>query len=127
MAEACRTLDPVLLIKLVPGPDRVVIEQQRLGDQLTAHAFVQQHQRVGAPRQPVLGQAVAGQLNQVVARFAVQDSQGGSSMNQNRLSRRWQAVFPDFRRVGVYDKIILAARASTRANEPARTSMYPTR
>ena len=74
MAEACRTLNPVLLIKLVPGPDRVVIEQKRLGDRLTAHAFVQQHQRVGAPRQPVLGQAVAGQLNQVVARFTVQEA-----------------------------------------------------
>jgi hypothetical protein len=24
-------------------------------------------------------------------------------MKQNRLNRGWQAVFPDFRRVGVYD------------------------
>jgi hypothetical protein len=28
MAEACQTLDPVLLIELVPGPDRVVVDQQ---------------------------------------------------------------------------------------------------
>jgi len=28
MAEACQTLDPVLLIELVPGPDRIVVENR---------------------------------------------------------------------------------------------------
>jgi hypothetical protein len=49
MAEARQTLDPVFLVQLVPGSDRVVVKQQHIGDRLTAHAFVQQHQRVGAP------------------------------------------------------------------------------
>jgi hypothetical protein len=81
MAEARQSLNPVFLIKLVPGSDRVVVEQQRLSDRLTAHASVQQHQRVGAARQAVRGRTVAGQLNQVDARAAVQEARAdhGSS------------------------------------------------
>jgi hypothetical protein len=74
MAEARQTFDPVFLIELVPGPDGVAVEQQHFGDRLTAHAFVQQHQRVGAASQAVRGRTVAGQLNQVAARFAVQEA-----------------------------------------------------
>ena len=32
MAEARQTLDPVFLIELIPGSDRVVVEQQHVGD-----------------------------------------------------------------------------------------------
>ena len=74
MAKARQTLDPVFLIQLIPSPDRVVVEQQHLGNRLTAHAVVQQHQRVGAPRQAVRSRAIARQLNQVAARFAVQEA-----------------------------------------------------
>jgi hypothetical protein len=36
--------------------------------------LVQQQQRIGAAGQPVLGGTVAGQLNQVASRFAVQEA-----------------------------------------------------
>jgi hypothetical protein len=74
VVEARQALDTIFLIQLVPGPDRVVVQKQHLGDRLTAHAVVQQHQRVGAARQPVRGGPVAGQLDQVVSRFGVQEA-----------------------------------------------------
>ena len=74
MAEARQTLDPVLLIEVVPGPDCVAVQKQHFGDRLTAHSLVQQQQRIGAAGQPVLGGTVAGQLNQVASRFAVQEA-----------------------------------------------------
>jgi hypothetical protein len=67
VAEAGQALDPVFLIPLIPSPDRVVVEEQHLGDQRTTHPLVQQHQRVGAPRQPMHGGAVTGQFDQVAA------------------------------------------------------------
>src|SRR5271167_2670602 len=73
MAEARQTLDPVLLIQLVPQPDCVVVKQQHFSDRLTAQFIVQQCQRVGAAGQAMLGGTVAGQLNQVASRFAIQE------------------------------------------------------
>ena len=96
MAEARQTLDPVFLIELIPGPDRVVVEQQHLGDRLTAHAFVQQHQRVRAPRQPVRSRTVARQLNQVAARFAVQEAAADHPSKQNRFAPRLAREFSGF-------------------------------
>jgi hypothetical protein len=54
MAEARQTLDPVLLIQLVPQPDCVVVKQQHFSDRLTAQSIVQQYQRVGATGQAML-------------------------------------------------------------------------
>jgi hypothetical protein len=71
MAEACKTIDPVLLVELVPGSDRVIVEKQHLGYGFATHAVVQQHQRIRAPRQPVSGRAIPRQLDQIAARFAV--------------------------------------------------------
>ena len=65
MVEARQALDPVFLIQLVPSPDRIIIEEQHLRDAGTAHPVVQQHQRVGASRQPVCRGAVTGQFDQV--------------------------------------------------------------
>ena len=48
--------------------------QRYFSDRLTAHSFVQQHQRIGTAGQPVRGGTVASQLNQVAARFAVQEA-----------------------------------------------------
>ena len=95
-AEARQTFDPVLLIELVPAPDCVAVEQQYFSDRLTAHSFVQQHQRIGTAGQPVRGGTVASQLNQVAARFAVQEARVGSWMKQNRLTVDWQGLYPDF-------------------------------
>jgi hypothetical protein len=61
VAETRQTFDPVLLIQLVPGSDRVIVEKQHLGDSRTTHSIVKQHQGIGAPRQPVRGRAVTRQ------------------------------------------------------------------
>src|SRR5579863_2442794 len=73
MTEARQALDPVLLIELVPGPDRIVVEKQHLRYRFATHAIVQQHQRIRPPRQPVCSRPVTRQLDQVAARFAVQE------------------------------------------------------
>jgi hypothetical protein len=73
MAEARQTLDPVLLIQLVPQPDCVVVKQQHFSDRLTTQSIVQQYQRVGAASQAMLGGTVPGQINEVASRFAIQE------------------------------------------------------
>jgi hypothetical protein len=72
MAEARETLDPIFLIQLIPGPDRVLVEKQHLGYGFATHAIVEQHQRIRTPRQTVRSRTVARQLNQVATRFVVQ-------------------------------------------------------
>ena len=41
VAKTRQALDPILLIQLMPGPDRVVVQIQDLRHRLTAHAVVQ--------------------------------------------------------------------------------------
>ena len=68
MTEARQTLDPVLLIEVVSGPDCVAVQKQHFRDRLTAHSLLQQQQRIRAAGQAVLGGTVAGQINQVASR-----------------------------------------------------------
>src|ERR1019366_3772175 len=74
ITKAGQTFDPVLLIQLVPGSDRVVVQKQHLGDGRAAHANVQQDQRVGSTGQAVRNGTVAGQLDQIAAGFAVEEA-----------------------------------------------------
>ena len=90
MAEARQTLDPVVLIQLVPQPDRVVVEQQHFSNSLTAQPVVQQYERVGAASQAMLRRTVAGQFNQAALRFVVQEPwaiMGEAESPQSRLTR----------------------------------------
>jgi hypothetical protein len=73
VAETRQTFDPVLLIQLVPGSDRVIVEKQHLGDSRTTHAIVKQHQGIGAPGQPMRGRAVTRQFDQIASGFRVQE------------------------------------------------------
>ena len=65
--------------------------------------FVQQHQRVGAPRQAVRSRAIARQLNQVAARFAL-SRKPRRIIHPARIASHslGRSGFPDFRRVKVY-------------------------
>jgi hypothetical protein len=54
-----------------------------------------------ARRQPMRGGTVAGQFNQVAARFGVQEARADHGNDENRSRIGWQEIFPDFRRVGV--------------------------
>src|SRR5271168_4318840 len=65
--EAGQAFDAVLFEKLVPVADRVVVEQQNLGHFLAAQAFIQPHQRSGAPRHPTSRQTIARQRDQRLA------------------------------------------------------------
>ena len=60
-----QAIDAALVKQLVPVADRIVVQQQRGGDFLTAPAVVQQHQRVRAPRQARRRRAVARQGDQM--------------------------------------------------------------
>src|SRR5271155_4661275 len=59
-------LDAALLKQLVPAADRVVVQQKRCRDFLTAPPVVQQHQSVRPPRQARRRQAVARQRDQML-------------------------------------------------------------
>src|SRR6516225_3836129 len=60
-----QAVDAALLKQLVPAADRIVVQQQRGGDFLTAPAVVQQHQRIRASRQARRRRAVARQRDQM--------------------------------------------------------------
>src|SRR5271154_681926 len=64
--EAGQPLDPALLKQFVPATDRVVVQQKRCRDFLTAPPVVQQHQSVRPPRQARRRQAVARQRDQML-------------------------------------------------------------
>src|SRR4249920_2185269 len=57
--------DAALLKQLVPAADRVVVQQKRCRDFLTAPPVVQQHQSVRPPRQARCRRAVARQRDQM--------------------------------------------------------------
>src|SRR5271169_2507033 len=59
-------LDAALLKQLVPAADRVVVQQKRCRDFLTAPPVVQQHQSVRPPRQARRRRAVARQRNKML-------------------------------------------------------------
>src|SRR5580658_9449058 len=58
-------LDAALLKQLVPATDRVVVQQKRCRDFLTAPPVVQQHQSVRPPRQARRRRAIARQRDQM--------------------------------------------------------------
>src|SRR5271169_6073778 len=59
-------LDAALLKQLVPAADRVVVQQKRCRNFLTAPPVVQQHQSVRPPRQARRRRAVARQRDQML-------------------------------------------------------------
>src|SRR4029077_12053148 len=65
--EAGQALDSTLLEQLVPATDRVVVQQQCIGDFLTAPPVVQKHQGVGASGHSRRRRPIARQRDQLVA------------------------------------------------------------
>src|SRR5271166_2188202 len=124
VAEARQALDPIFLIQPEPGPDRVVVDQQHSGDRLAAHPVVQQHQCIGTARQTMGGRSVAGQLDQVLPRFAVKEAgpypavlnaiesrlrgYGLGKVSPECHSLRWNGLQPHdegFPRIGMSDSV----------------------
>ena len=74
MAEVRQTVDAVLLIILLPCPDRVVVDEQHPGCRLTGQAIVQKQHRVGPTPQAVRRRPVSSQLDQVFTRFSIEEA-----------------------------------------------------
>ena len=98
VAETCQTFDPVLLIQLVLGSDRVIVEKQHLGDGHTVHSIVKQHQGIGAPGQAVRNRARHASVRTGRVGIPGSGSEGGSCTDQNCLTTKWQAISTDSRR-----------------------------
>ncbi len=67
MIEAGQAFDPIFLIQLVPGPDRIIVEKQNFGDGFATHAIIKQNEGIGATGQPMGGRPVAGQFDQLLS------------------------------------------------------------
>jgi len=64
IAEARQPPDPVLLIQQTPCTDRIVVQQQNLGDRRVTHSLVKQNQRARTSSQAMRCRAVLRQLDQ---------------------------------------------------------------
>src|SRR5208283_4083112 len=93
--EAGQAVEPALFEQLVPAADRVVIEQQNPGHLLAAHAIVQQHQSVGAPRHPTGRQAIASQRDQRPPILFLQKAATNHAPIRIRTPSK-SKLFPDF-------------------------------
>ena len=67
MAKTRQPVEPVFLIQTQPAPDRVIVNEQNLGDLLATPAVVQQNKRVRPPPQPMRRRSVPRQGDQVGA------------------------------------------------------------
>ena len=65
--EAGQALDPTLFKQFEPATDRVVVQQKRIGDFLTAPPVVQKHQGICASRHARGHRPFARQRDQLVA------------------------------------------------------------
>ena len=104
-AKPGQTLDPVLPVQPVPGPNRIVVKQQHRGDIFATHAAVQKHKRIGTPRQPMLGQAIASQLNKIFPFRGAQKSRAYHGADKNPLLQISQALFRTLNESGYTSKI----------------------
>jgi hypothetical protein len=94
VAEIHQTFDPVLLIQLVPGPDRVIVEKQHLGDGRPHSSF----HRQAVPGHWRAGPADARRTHHAPVRsgrvaIPGPGSEGKSWTKQNRLRAEWLAIF----------------------------------
>ena len=83
----------MLFIELVPGANRVVVNQQRFGDFLAAPALVQQNNRIGAPRHARFTPPVPGKSPKLPPFGIAQKATANHVSDMNPFSRRCQDVF----------------------------------
>ena len=62
VVEARKSIDALCFKQLAPAAHRLVVQQQHHADLAIVHSPIQQYQRVGAARQPVFGQPIAGKF-----------------------------------------------------------------
>lgn len=92
--EAGNALDPALFEKLAPAADRVVVEQERMGDLLTAPPIVQKHQGIRTPRHPARRRPIARQHDQLAAISFVEEARLIHARNRIRLIAKRKKFLP---------------------------------
>src|SRR5450759_2656828 len=92
--EAGDALDPVLLEKLAPAADRVIVKKKRIGDFLTAPPVMQKHQGVGAARHATGHRPIARQHDQLAAIFFAEEA-----TSSNHARNRIRHIYLSFNRV----------------------------
>ena len=93
VAEPGQPLDPVFPVEPEPRANRIVVEQKYRPDLRATHPPIQQHERIAAPRQMMLDQAVASQLDQLRPFRRAQKSSANHAPSKNPSRRNWQALF----------------------------------
>jgi hypothetical protein len=70
------------------------------------YAVVEQHKGTCSTGKPMRRRPVTGQLDQVAARFSIQEAGADHRTEQKRCQGSWQRLV-GFRRVGVYKKPLI--------------------
>src|SRR5271156_3590300 len=87
-------LDAALLKQLVPAADRVVVQQKRCRDFLTAPPVVKPHQSAPPPRQARRRQAVARQRDELAAIFFGEESTTNHASSRIRQTEKHKEFLP---------------------------------
>ena len=95
-------INAVFLEKPVPGPNRVVVDQQHPANLVATHPAVQQHQRVRPPGQTMFDRPVPSQFGQVLPFLRGQKAAANHGAENNPSTPAWQAVFSTTHRVALY-------------------------
>jgi hypothetical protein len=90
--QSRKPLDAVVMVQPVPGPRRVVVQQQHLGHHVAVHSVSQPHQRVRSARRPARRRPVPSQLDQVSTESTVREATSDHAGHKSAHSRRWQAI-----------------------------------
>ena len=88
--EAGDVFDPAVL-----AADRVVIEQKRMGDFLTAPPLAQKHQGIRTPRHPATRRRIARQRRKRLAIFFAEDARLNPARNRIRPIGKRKKFLPD--------------------------------
>ena len=92
--ETGQTLDPTLFKEFEPATDRVVVQQQRIGDFLTAPPVVQKHQGVGAACHARGRRPIARQCDQLVAILCAEKVASNHALSGIRHRTKCKELLP---------------------------------
>src|SRR5260370_23492520 len=91
-----QALDPTLFKQFEPAADRVVVQQQRSSDFLTAPTVVQKHQGVCASRHTRGHRPIARQRDQLVAILFAEETTSNHSTSESAKLENSRNFYRDF-------------------------------
>src|SRR5277367_1736943 len=95
-----QALDPTLFKQFEPAADRVVVQQQRSSDFLTAPTVVQKHQGVCASRHTRGHRPIARQRDQLVAILFAEETTSNHSTSKSTKLENSRNFYRDFNESG---------------------------